>query len=127
VVKERRTRQRALVREVLETSDDHPTAALIFQRARRHYPGIAYATIYNALRWLLKRGEISAYTFGNAAARYDRNPYPHQHALCTHCGQLFDIELHLPKKILEQACQRTRMKITAHHIQFLGRCSRCAG
>lgn len=126
MTKERRTRQRALVLEVVQSSDDHPTAAQIFQRVRRRYPGIAYATIYNALRWLVNRGEITEYTFGDAAARYDRNPHRHHHALCTHCGQLFDVEVRLPKQILQQASRRTGMKITAHHIQFLGLCSRCA-
>lgn len=126
MTKERHTRQRALVWEVVHTSDDHPTAAQIFQRVRRRYPAIAYATIYNTLRWLVNRGQISEYTFGDAAARYDRNPNRHDHALCIRCGQLFDAEVHLPKEILHQASRRTGMKITSYHIQFLGLCSRCA-
>lgn len=122
----RRTRQRQLVLEIVQASDDHPTAAQIYQRVRRRYPGIAYATIYNALRWWVEQGELREFTFGDAAARYDRNRDRHDHAICTRCGALLDVEVHLPKKILDQVRRRTGLKIASHHVQFLGLCARCA-
>ena len=121
----RRTKQRQLVLEAVKSSEDHPTAAQVYQRVRRRYPGIAYATIYNALRWWVQRGELREFTFGDAAARYDRNSDRHDHAICTRCGQLTDVSVTLPKKTLEQVRRRTGLRITAHHVQFLGLCSPC--
>lgn len=125
-IRVRRTKQRQLVLEAVQASDDHPTAPQIYQRVRRRYPGIAYATIYNALRWWVGRGELREFTFGDAAARYDRNRDRHDHAICTRCGSLLDVEVRLPKKILDQVRRRTGLKIASHHVQFLGLCARCA-
>lgn len=125
-IRVRRTKQRQLVLEAVQASDDHPTAPQIYQRVRRRYPGIAYATIYNALRWWVERGELREFTFGDAAARYDRNRDRHDHAICTRCGALLDVEVRLPKKILDQVRRRTGLKIASHHVQFLGLCARCA-
>lgn len=122
----RRTKQRQLVLEAVQVSDDHPTAAQVYQRVRRRYPGIAYATIYNALRWWVERGELREFTFGDAAARYDRNCGRHDHVICTRCGNLLDVSVSLPRKILERVRRHTGVEINSHHVQFLGLCPDCA-
>lgn len=123
----RRTRQRQLVLEAVQASDDHPSAAQVYQRVRRRFPGIAYATIYNALRWWVERGELREFTFGDAAARYDRNRDRHDHAICTRCGCLLDVSVRLPRKIVDDVQRRTGLRIASHHVQFLGLCAGCAG
>ena len=122
----RRTKQRQLVLEAVQSSDDHPTAGQIYQRVRRRYPGIAYATIYNTLRWLSERGEIRTFAFGDQAARYDRNRTRHDHAICTRCGVLLDVEVRLPRKILNDVGRRTGLRVAAHHVQFFGLCAACS-
>ncbi len=122
----RRTKQRQLVLEAVLASDDHPTAAQVYQRVRRRYPGIAYATIYNALRWWVERGSLREFTFGDAAARYDRNHDRHDHAICTRCGRLLDVSVRLPKKVFEEVRRRTGLEIATHHVQFVGLCGTCA-
>ncbi len=121
----RRTRQRRLVLDAVRKSDDHPTAAQLYQRVRRRYPKIAYATIYNALRWWVEQGELREFTFGDAAARYDRNQERHDHAICTRCGKLIDAEIKLPPKILREVQKQTGLQVTTHHVQFLGLCKVC--
>ncbi len=121
----RRTRQRRLVLDAVRKSDDHPTAAQVYQRVRRRYPKIAYATIYNALRWWVEQGELREFTFGDAAARYDRNQERHDHAICTRCGKLIDAEIKLPPKILREVQKQTGLRVTTHHVQFLGLCKVC--
>ncbi len=121
----RRTKQRQLVLEAVLGSDDHPTAAQVYQRVRRRYPGIAYATIYNALRWWVERGSLREFTFGDAAARYDRNRDRHDHAICTRCGRLLDVNVRLPKKTFEDVRRRTGLEIATHHVQFVGLCGTC--
>lgn len=122
----RRTHQRQLVLEAVQASDDHPTAAQVYQRVRRRYPGIAHATIYNALRWWVERGALREFTFGDAATRYDRNRDRHDHAICTRCGRLLDVAVRLPRKILNDVRRRTGLHISSHHVQFLGLCADCA-
>ncbi len=107
-------------------SNDHPTAAQVFRRARRRFPAIAYATIYNGLRWWVARGALREFSFGNAAKRYDRNNSRHDHAICTRCGRLIDTAVRLPTRVLARVRRQTGFRITGHHVQFLGICSRCA-
>ena len=121
----RRTKQRQLVLEAVMASDDHPTAAQVYQRVRRRYSGIAYATIYNALRWWVERRSLREFTFGDAAARYDRNRDRHDHAICTRCGRLLDVSVRLPKKVFEEVRRRTGLEIATHHVQFVGLCGNC--
>jgi Fe2+ or Zn2+ uptake regulation protein len=122
----RLTRQRRLVLEAVRNSDDHPTAGDVYRRVRRRHPGIAYATIYNALSWLVERGDLREFRFGDAATRYDRNRDRHDHAICTQCGALVDISVHIPPQIVRQVQKSTGVKITSHHVQFEGLCARCA-
>ena len=124
----RRTRQRDLVLEAVRKSNDHPTARQVYTRVRRRRPKIAFATIYNALRWWVELGELQEFTFGGAAARYDRNCERHDHAICTGCGKLRDIEVAdvtLPPKLLQQIRRRTGLTVTSHHVQFIGLCGNC--
>lgn len=123
---ERHTRQRRLVLDVVMASHDHPTAAQVFRRARRRSPGIAYATIYNALGWWVARGALRQFTFGSAATRYDRNNARHDHAICTRCGRLIDTAVRLPRSLLARVGRKTQFRIASHHVQFLGICARCA-
>lgn len=126
VAQVRRTQQRQLVLEAVQASDDHPTAAQVYQRVRRKYPGIAYATIYNALRWWVEQGVLREFAFGDAATRYDRNHDRHDHAICTGCGRLIDVSVRLPRKLLSDVQRRTGLEIASHHVQFIGLCPQCA-
>ena len=125
----RRTRQRDLVLEAVRRSDDHPTARQVYSRVRRRRPKIAFATIYNALRWWVDQGELQEFTFGDAATRYDRNRDRHDHALCSNCGKLRDVkvaEVALPPKLLREIRRGTGLTVTSHHVQFIGLCAKCA-
>lgn len=121
----RRTRQRQLVLEAVQACDDHPTAAQVYRRVKRRHRGIAFATIYNALRWWVERGELREFTFGDDATRYDRNRHRHDHAICTECGRLIDVDVALPERVLRDVQATTGVRIVSHHVQFLGMCAEC--
>src|SRR5512143_3864135 len=87
------TRQRRVVFEVVRSGDHHPTAAEVFEAARKALPGISFATVYNSLRYLKEQGMVREISFGNGASRYDRETERHDHALCSSCGQLVDFDL----------------------------------
>ncbi len=122
----RLTRQRRLVLEVVRASADHPTAAQVYERVRRRDPRIAFSTIYNTLRWWEARGQLLGFTFGDAATRYDRRRERHDHAIWTGCGRLMDTVVHLPRSTLARVHRQTGLRVTSHHVQFLGICPNCA-
>src|SRR5947209_8551272 len=67
----RLTPHRSAVLETIRASRTHPTAAEIYSQVRRRRPGVAYATIYNALDWLTRNGMVSELRLGDEASRYD--------------------------------------------------------
>ena len=74
------TRQRKAVLDVVRAGDTHPTAAEIFEQARKAMPAISFATVYNSLRYLKQAGLVREVAFGNGASRYDRETDRHDHA-----------------------------------------------
>ena len=121
----RMTPQRQAVLDAVRASGDHPRAAEIYDRVRRVLPGIAFGTVYNALNALAEQGIIRQLTFGDAASRFDGRVERHDHALCTRCGNLADVDTPLPPDAVERAAQRTGFAIHAHHTQLLGLCAAC--
>ena len=121
----RMTPQRRAVLEAVRASDDHPRAAEIYDRVRRVLPGIAFGTVYNALNALAEQGAIRQLTFGDAASRFDGRVERHDHALCTRCGDLADVDVAPPADVVREAALRTGFAIHAHHTQLLGLCAKC--
>src|SRR5213593_2101566 len=110
------TRQRKVVLDVIQAGDAHPTAAEVFQLARKKMPTISFATVYNSLRYLKEAGLVREITFGNGASRYDRETERHDHALCTRCGKLLDFDLAETTALMQLAARRSRFKPESIHL-----------
>ena len=121
----RLTRYRKTVLEVLRANHQHPTAADVFRIVRRRRPGVAYATIYNALNWLERGGLIASLNFTAEATRYDPIIERHDHLVCTRCGGLTDVKLQLPSKIVSRAARRAGFRVERHRTELFGLCGRC--
>jgi Fur family peroxide stress response transcriptional regulator len=122
----RLTPYRGAVLDVLRRSRNHPTAAEIFRQVRRRRPGVAYATIYNALDWLTRRGMVTELKFGDAASRYDPITERHDHFVCTSCGALVDSRIDLPEKVWVRAARRARFRVDHYRVELHGLCPRCS-
>jgi Fe2+ or Zn2+ uptake regulation protein len=119
------TRQRRVVLQVVRESQGHPTAGEVFEAARKHTPSISFATVYNSLRYLKEAGLVSEITFGNAASRYDCETSRHDHAICTGCGKLVDIDLPETVDLMRAAARRSKFKPESIRLTLLGLCPDC--
>ena len=122
----RLTPYRAAVLDVLQGNCDHPTAAEIYRKVRRRRPGVAYATIYNALNWLTRNGMIVELKHGDEASRYDPITERHDHLVCTSCGALVDSRIELPRKVWSGAARRAGFRVEQYRLELYGLCPRCA-
>jgi Fe2+ or Zn2+ uptake regulation protein len=120
------TKQRQTVLRVIRESDKHLTANEVFDDARRLMPCISFATVYNSLNYLKKEGLIGEIKFGTNANLYDRNLTRHDHALCNGCGKLVDLELSIPKKLLEEAAARSKFVPDTIELTLRGLCPECS-
>lgn len=121
------TPQREVVLEVIRESKAHLTANEVFASAKEKLPTISFATVYNSLRYLKEAGHISEVQFGGGASRFDAMTHRHDHALCTDCGALVDIDMELPPEIVKRAAEYSRFKPESLEFTLRGRCPECAG
>ncbi len=119
------TKQRQAVLQVINDSQQHLTANEVFDHARRLLPGISFATVYNSLRYLKNEGLIGEVRFGTDASRYDRNITRHDHAICTNCGKLVDLDLQIPVGLLKRATELSKFESGSMELTLRGLCPEC--
>jgi Fur family ferric uptake transcriptional regulator/Fur family peroxide stress response transcriptional regulator len=120
------TKQRRTVLRVIQESDKHLTANEVFVDARRLLSGISFATVYNSLNYLKNKGLIGEIKLGMDANLYDRKLTRHDHALCNKCGMLVDMELTIPRSLLEEAASRSKFKPDTIELTLRGLCPECS-
>jgi Fe2+ or Zn2+ uptake regulation protein len=119
------TRQREVVLQVVCASHEHLTATQVFAHAKEKLPTISFATVYNSLRYLKEAGHIAEIQFGNGASRFDGMTHRHDHALCTQCGKLVDIDMDVPDDILKRAAKFSKFKPESLEFTLRGLCPDC--
>ncbi len=120
------TKQRQTVLRAVRESEKHLTANEVFEAARQLLPGISFATVYNSLNYLKKEGLIGEIRFGTDANLYDRKLTRHDHAICNNCGMLVDLELSIPRKLVEEAANRSKFKPETVELTLRGLCPDCS-
>lgn len=119
------TKQRKAVLQVIADSEDHLTANEVFESARRILPGISFATVYNSLRFLKDQGMIGEVRFGSGASRFDRRLSRHDHAVCSQCGKLVDLDLNIPPALLKEAARHSSFEPESIELTLRGLCPDC--
>jgi len=120
------TRQREVVLQVIRDAEEHLTANEVFDKAKQLLPSISFATVYNSLRYLKDAGHIAEISFGNGASRFDSMTSRHDHAICTKCGKLVDMELDLPVELVKLAAEYSKFKPESLELTLRGLCPNCS-
>jgi Fe2+ or Zn2+ uptake regulation protein len=120
------TRQRRVVLDVVCAGETHPTAAEVFEAARRDMPAISFATVYNSLRYLKQAGLVrEVASFGSSPSRYDGETSRHDHAVCSDCGKLVDFDLPGTVELVRSAARASHFKAESVHLTLIGICPEC--
>ena len=119
------TKQREVVLQVIRDAREHLTANEVFLSFNDMLPSISLATVYNSLRYLKDSGHIAEIQFGNGASRFDRMTHRHDHAICTKCGKLVDIEMEHPEELLKKAAKYSKFKPESLEFTLRGVCPEC--
>jgi len=121
----RSSRQRQLVRRVIEESLDHPTAQTVFERARRALPSISLGTVYRNLQLLVDQGVLLERKLGTRPARYEARRQRHYHICCLRCGALEDLAVPYQEALDRRVARMVRYRLQEHRMEFFGICPRC--
>ncbi|MBN2415353.1 transcriptional repressor [bacterium] len=119
------SRQRELVLELLRRSDDHPTAELLFLRARERMPSISRGTVYRNLKILKKAGRIRELVIGTGVVRYDCDMREHYHITCERCGRIDNLPHVIPRISCGDIAACTGYQVYSHRLTVSGLCPVC--
>ncbi|MFP4661170.1 MAG: Fur family transcriptional regulator [Halanaerobiales bacterium] len=123
--KQRMTKQRRKILEVLRKTDTHPTADWIYEQVRKEISNISLGTVYRNLKLLAEMGEISILDYGSSYSRFDGNPGNHYHFTCTDCERVFDLNIPMDEIIDKEISNKTPFEVDSHRMEFYGLCPDC--
>lgn len=115
------TEQRRIVCGVLEKSDDHPDAELIFRRVRKIDSKISLATVYRTLKTLADLGLVTTHDFGDSRTRFEvKDDGHHDHLIDLKTGKV--IEFHDPEleKLKQKIASRLGYQLESHSLELYG-------
>ena len=117
------TPQRLAILDYLDGNREHPSAEDIYRAVSKRFPTMSFATVYNTLEVLKKKGNVLELTVDADKKRFDPNIAPHHHLICLRCKRIVDImsvyELSIPD------AEKMDFEITGNHIEFYGVCDLC--
>jgi Fe2+ or Zn2+ uptake regulation protein len=125
----RLTRHRQAVLDTIAAQSAHLTAAEVYEAVQHAQPHIAFATVYNALHYLVRARLIAEVRRPDGVIAYDRNTAPHDHIICRRCGRLDDVELAAQQWTggpnYATVAARTGYLVEGHRVEYIGLCPRC--
>lgn len=118
------TPQRIAILDYLEGNLSHPSAEDVYRAVQRKFPTMSFATVYNTLETLKGRGRVVELTGDPGKKRFDPNPRPHHHLICTRCRRIED--LHVEFRLNVPVRDLAGYAVTGNHIEFYGTCPACS-
>ena len=93
LAKERKSKYVSAVRSLMHQMG-HATNFELLESLRSEYPDLSATTVHRVTARLHERGELQLAPTGREnVLRYDANPLPHDHFMCSLCGLLRDANL----------------------------------
>lgn len=120
------SRQREEIIKVIKESYNHPTAEDIYMTVKAKDPAVSRSTVYRNLGLLVENGIVNKISMQVGADRFDYIRGPHNHAICTKCGKIFDFDYEFEyEKIRKIVKNQTGIEISTLGISIEGICDSC--
>ena len=116
----RLSRQRRLVLDLLWAEKSHLSARDIFEKLNKLGRNIGHTSVYQNLEALQSAGVIES--LDRASGRlYGYRSDPHSHLTCVESGAIQDLDVELPRELLEQIERHTGCTIEGYTLHLTGR------
>ncbi|WP_338151313.1 transcriptional repressor [Persephonella sp. IF05-L8] len=125
-IKRRNTQQRKVILDILRSTDIHPTADWIYERAREVIPNISLGTVYRNLKILKEEGLILELNDGKQS-RFDGRIDRHFHFKCAQCNSIYDIETEGIVEMKTDILNKKGYSVETWDVVFTGICPTCSG
>ncbi|MCC6346956.1 MAG: transcriptional repressor [Nitrospirales bacterium] len=117
------TPQRLAILDYLEGNAEHPSAEDVYRAVAKKFPTMSFATVYNTLEALRRRGSVLELTIDPGKKRFDPNTQPHHHLICLRCRRIVDILGEYDLNLSDE--RKNDFDIIGNHIEFYGICPKC--
>jgi Fur family peroxide stress response transcriptional regulator len=117
------TPQRLAILGFLDGNKTHPSAEDIYKAVTKKFPTMSFATVYNTLEALIKKGTVQELKIDTDKRRYDPDVSAHHHLICTRCKNIFDIHKDFRIDLSEDLTQG--FELSRNSIEFYGLCQKC--
>jgi len=122
----RLTPQRLAICHLLATTDQHPTAQMIYEQLRPQYPSLSLATVYNTLDILVNLGVVNALGgAGDDMVHYDADTDPHVNLACTVCHRVIDLPSQHVRALQEEVTAASGYRLLGARVLYYGICPDC--
>ncbi|MHC4497927.1 MAG: Fur family transcriptional regulator [Planctomycetota bacterium] len=119
------TPQRTEVYKALVTTNEHPSAEMVFRKVRNVLPNISLDTVNRTLLTLNDIGSSFIVEGSGDPKRFDANLKNHQHFKCVRCKKIFDF-CHEPfDKIEVPAIIKKKFTVLRKTVYLEGICNIC--
>jgi len=117
------TPQRLAILEYLENNRSHPSAEDIYNALKPRFPSMSFATVYNTMEVLVKKGLVKELSVESTRKRFDPFTHPHHHFFCKSCKKVIDVgtiknNIKIPEELKD--CE-----LSEYQIIFFGLCPEC--
>jgi Fur family peroxide stress response transcriptional regulator len=119
------TPQRTVIYKELSKSKEHPSADMIFKKARRTFPDISFDTVNRTVLTFARIGVINVVEGYGDSKRFDPDIDDHHHFRCIKCNSIIDFHdksydnLKVPEKIKDQ------FTVIRKKVCIEGVCNKC--
>ena len=120
------TPQRTAICELLTVSEEHPTAAMIYDDLKPRFPSMSLATVYNTLDALVEIGAINVLgQAGDDTVHYDADTEPHVNLACLSCNKIIDIPSEHVSHLDAEITAASGYKLLGARVLYYGLCPDC--
>jgi Fur family peroxide stress response transcriptional regulator len=120
------TPQRVAICELLATSREHPTAAMIYDELKPRFDSLSLATVYNTLDTLVGLGVVNVLGHaGDDKVHYDADTEPHVNLACISCSRIIDIPSEHVTHLDSEITAASGYKLLGARVLYYGLCPDC--
>ncbi|MFN8401112.1 MAG: Fur family transcriptional regulator [Anaerolineales bacterium] len=120
------TPQRVAICELLASSHEHPTAAMIYDELKPRFSSLSLATVYNTLETLVGLGVVNVLGHaGDDKVHYDADTEPHVNLACISCSRIIDIPSEHVTHLDSEITAASGYKLLGARVLYYGLCPAC--
>ncbi|CAB4942040.1 unannotated protein [freshwater metagenome] len=128
-IKQRSTRQRAAVANVLQELDDFRSAQDLYDLLRAQGENVGLTTVYRTLQAMAEQGDIDVLAGSDGQSLYRRcgqRSGHHHHVVCRTCGLTVEVEGPVVEAWTHEIARENGFTDVSHTLEIFGLCARCS-